>query len=348
MNTTIIKCIENKINESDLARAGQIIERGGLVAFPTETVYGLGGNAFDEEASKKIYAAKGRPSDNPLIVHISCREELPALVKEIPPVAEKLIDKYWPGPMTLVFEKSDLVPSQTTGGLDTVAIRMPSHPVARDLIRYCGVPIAAPSANVSGRPSPTSASHVITDLDGKIDMIIDGGECNIGLESTIIDVTGEVPVLLRPGYISAKDIEDLCGTSKCDAGIFEKPDEDFKPKAPGMKYRHYAPSAPMTIVGGNPEEVATKITQLTAGERLQGRKVGVICTEETAKEIEADVVYTYGKREDGDALARSLYSLLRKMDDEGVDVIYAEEYDGEIMKGAITNRMLKAAGFNKR
>ena len=236
-------------DKGELNHAAQILRQGGLVAFPTETVYGLGGDGFNPQAAKKIYEAKGRPSDNPLILHISKREELDAIAARIPETAEKLMDAFWPGPMTLIFEKTKAVPYETTGGLDTVAVRMPSHEGARQLIESAGVPVAAPSANTSGRPSPTTAEHVKEDLWGRIDMIIDGGLVGIGVESTIIDVTEETPTILRPGHITKNMIAKVIGTVQMDAGLSGL-DQSVKPKAPGMKYRHYAPKASMTVIQG--------------------------------------------------------------------------------------------------
>ncbi len=282
METEILTVDELKPQPELIRHAADIIKRGGLVAFPTETVYGLGGNALDPSAAEKIYAAKGRPSDNPLIVHISDTDELPALVSDIPEAARLLMDRYWPGPMTLILPKSDLVPAQTTGGLDTVAVRMPSHPVAAALIRASGVPIAAPSANRSGRPSPTQASHVRDDLGGRIDLILDGGHVGIGVESTIIDVTGPVPVLLRPGFISLKMLEELLGTVSVDTASIGPMDPDAHPKAPGMKYRHYAPLADMTLIRGDAEPVSEKICQLTKDALEGGKRVGILCSTESA------------------------------------------------------------------
>ena len=252
MNTKVVRIKEEEKTRETLEKnpglleAAEILKNGGLVAFPTETVYGLGANALNEEAAKKIYAAKGRPSDNPLIAHISCMEELPAIVKEIPEAGRKLAEKYWPGPLTMIFPKKDIVPYGTTGGLDTVAVRMPVDPVANCLIHLAGVPIAAPSANTSGRPSPTKAEHVIEDMDGKIEMIIDGGAVGIGVESTIVDVSGEIPTLLRPGAITIEMLRETLGQVDIDPVILGPVSGDIKPKAPGMKYRHYAPKADMT------------------------------------------------------------------------------------------------------
>ena len=255
MKTIIKKTSVDNIDMDTINQAGEIIRQGGLVAFPTETVYGLGADALNEEAAAKIYAAKGRPSDNPLIAHIADLEMLKPLVEEIPPVAEKLMDAFWPGPMTLIFNKSNLVPKGTTGGLDTVAVRYPNHPIAQALIKAAGVSIAAPSANLSGKPSPTLGEHVIDDMDGRIDMIIDGGMVGMGLESTIIDVTVNPPMILRPGFITYEMVKEIVPDATEDRTIFTKPTKEFKPKAPGMKYRHYAPSADYTIYKGDEVKV---------------------------------------------------------------------------------------------
>ena len=332
----------------DLDKAASIIRDGGLVAFPTETVYGLGGNALNKESSKKIYEAKGRPSDNPLIVHVSDISEVAPLVKNIPDKAKKLMDAFWPGPMTLVFEKSNIVPDETTGGLDSVAIRLPANTVARELIKKSGVPIAAPSANQSGRPSPTTSSHVICDMNGKIDMIIDGGSSTVGLESTIIDVTKDRPLVLRPGFISLEDIIETIGDAGYDPAILKKPDKNYKPKAPGMKYRHYAPKAPLRIIKGSDEAVTKKILSLSEEAKLQGKKLAIICQEERRKIYEDDavVVISIGRGNDYEEIARNLFGVLRKCDEVGADEIVSECFYGGGLGDAIMNRLIKAAGYN--
>ena len=346
MQTKTVMISREDPDRALLREAADIIRRGGLVAFPTETVYGLGGNALDPLASERIYAAKGRPSDNPLIVHIADMAELPPLVREIPEMARRLMDAYWPGPMTLIFPKADIVPDATTGGLDTVAVRMPSHPVAAALIRETGLPIAAPSANASGRPSPTKASHVAEDLSGRIDMILDGGEVDIGLESTVIDVTGEEPVILRPGYISLEAVRRAAGAGEDDPTILKKPEGDLRPKAPGMKYRHYAPRARMQIFAGAPGAVTERILSLMQADLAEGRRVGVLCSEETAASYEGADVKILGSQGDEEAAAHNLFNALRECDEDGVDVIYAEAFEeGEIAE-AVMNRMLKAAGYS--
>ena len=332
-------------NQRILAECREILRNGGLVAFPTETVYGLGGNGLNPEASRKIYAAKGRPSDNPLILHIASEEELLPLVKEIPPFAKKLMDAYWPGPMTLVFHKSPLVPEETTGGLDTVAVRMPSHPAAAAMIRAAGVPVAAPSANRSGRPSPTEAAHVAEDLMGRIDLILDGGPVEIGLESTIIDVTGEVPVILRPGYLSREEIAALTGDCDVDPAVYKKPDANLRPKAPGMKYRHYAPKAELTIIEGEAGQVAAVIRRRAEEAAAEGKKVGILCASENTGLYEGLAVKEAGRMNSG-AIAHNLYRCLREFDEENTDVIYSESFREDSLGAAVMNRLTKAAGYH--
>ncbi len=350
MNTKLIKIEEKDLPDSAVAEAAEIIKKGGLVAFPTETVYGLGGNALDPNASGKIYAAKGRPSDNPLIAHIADRAELDALVTEITPEAEKLMDLYWPGPMTLVFPKSDKVPYSTTGGLDTVAVRMPSHPIARALIRAAGVPIAAPSANVSGRPSPTKAEHVLEDMNGRIEMIIDGGEVGIGLESTIIDTTGETPTLLRPGFISQEMLKEALGQVDVDAASVGPMDPEAHPKAPGMKYRHYAPKADMTIIRGAETGVIETICAMALRALGKGKKVGIVCTEESLpvyrERLTGAELSVIGSRKDPSTIAHNLFDVLRSFDGMEVDRIYSESFEGGQLGDAIMNRLKKAAGYH--
>ena len=346
MDTEIIKINKDDIDEKLMEHAGELIAKGELVAFPTETVYGLGGDALDPEASRKIYAAKGRPSDNPLIVHISEFSDLKRIAKKIPPEAKKLSDAFWPGPLTMILEKSEAVPDATTGGMDTVAIRMPNHPVALDLIRKSGCLIAAPSANTSGRPSPTEASHVAEDLSGKIAMIVDGGPVGIGIESTIIDLTEPVPMVLRPGYITPDMLSDVLGVEVViDPGIIAA-DDTRKPKAPGMKYKHYAPKADMVIVDGPKEKVLQKINSLVIDNRQEGKKVAVIATEETKESYDADVVLSMGSRRDEDSIAQHLYKILRECDDLDVEKIFSESFSTPRIGQAIMNRMLKAAGHH--
>ncbi|MCR5637889.1 MAG: threonylcarbamoyl-AMP synthase [Lachnospiraceae bacterium] len=348
MKTKVVVIEENNINEEaleNLKEAGRILKNGGLVAFPTETVYGLGGDALNPESSKKIYAAKGRPSDNPLIVHIADMEHLPKIVKEVPEAARKLAEAFWPGPLTMIMNKSEEVPLTTTGGLETVAIRMPSNKIAAEMIRQSGGYIAAPSANISGRPSPTVAKYCIEDLDGKIEMIIDGGQVGIGLESTIIDLTVEKPMILRPGYITPQMLEDVLGQVDIDRTIIDN-NSGQKPKAPGMKYRHYAPKGQLSIVEGAPEKTIEYINEKAKEYMIEGKKVGIICTDETRDKYKADVIKSAGNRKDERTVAKQLFKILREFDDEDVDVMFSESFDDSGIGQAIMNRLLKAAGHN--
>ena len=343
MDTKVVKIDKEQIDDEKLMEAAEILRAGGLVAFPTETVYGLGANALNEEAAKKIYAAKGRPSDNPLIAHISKPEELAPLVKEVPEAGKKLMEAYWPGPLTMIFPKSDIVPYGTTGGLDTVAIRMPSDPIANRMIALAGIPIAAPSANTSGRPSPTTAQHVEEDLGDAIDMIIDGGQVNIGLESTIVDFTEDIPVVLRPGYISLEMLRETLGDVRMDKGLI-KPDSKVHPKAPGMKYRHYAPKADLAIVEGSTEGVIAEIERRAGEAEDKGLTVGIIATDETKGRYSHGIVKSIGSREQEETIAHHLYEVLRDFDNCNVSAIYSEAFFTPRMGQAIMNRLLKAAG----
>lgn len=359
METTIAVIGAEENPESIAAKlsvAGEIIKRGGLVAFPTETVYGLGGDALNPESSRKIYAAKGRPSDNPLIIHIADWRDLNKIVREIPAAAVKLAEAFWPGPLTMIFKKSDLVPLQTTGGLDTVAVRMPSHPLANLFIKKAGGYVAAPSANLSGKPSPTLAKYVVQDMAGRIDMILDADSSFIGLESTIVDVTAEIPVILRPGYITQKMLSDVVGETEMDITIYNS-DAKQAPKAPGMKYRHYAPKGELVIVEGEPQKVVQYINEQCAAHEAAGVRAGVIGTEEQlAQYYENASIKNAGSRYAPEEAAKQLYAFLREFDDEGVAYIYAESFaDISVVTTtrepldtgigqAIMNRLLKAAG----
>ena len=345
MRTIIEKIDKNKINTYIIREAGRILREGGLVAFPTETVYGLGADALNEHAAQKIYAAKGRPSDNPLIIHITNMDDLAKITSFIPEAAKVIADKYWPGPLTMIFDKSGIVPYGTTGGLDTVAVRMPSHEIAREVIDAGGGYIAAPSANTSGRPSPTTALHVEEDMTGKIDMIIDGGPVDIGVESTILDMTVVPPMILRPGAITREMLTELIGEVSVDKTLIT-PDSKKAPKAPGMKYRHYAPKAELTIVEGEIKEVIAKINSLAAEKLEEGLKVGIIGTEETVECYPAGDVKSIGTREDEATIAGSLYGILREFDNDGVDYIYSEAFATGGIGSAIMNRLLKAAGHH--
>ncbi|MCQ2524205.1 MAG: threonylcarbamoyl-AMP synthase [Lachnospiraceae bacterium] len=344
MKTEIVVLTEDNIDENIIEKAGKIIKEGGLVAFPTETVYGLGGDGLNPDSSRKIYAAKGRPSDNPLIVHISTWDAIYKITKDIPKEARLLADAFWPGPLTMIFKKSDAVPYETTGGLETVAVRMPSNKIARAFIKASGEYVAAPSANLSGRPSPTLAKYVCEDMDGRIEMIIDGGASDVGLESTIIDLTDNKPVILRPGYVTQKMLEEaLKKNVEWDRAII---DADCKqaPKAPGMKYRHYAPKGTLSIVEGDTAKVIKMINEFTDKARKEGKKVGVIATDETKDLYKADVVKSVGKRSSESDMAHHLFRVLREFDDDNTDVMFSESFEGNGINQAVMNRLLKAAG----
>ena len=338
----VVMTAENPGMEA-LSHGGEILKNGGLVAFPTETVYGLGGNALDPKASMKIYAAKGRPSDNPLIVHIAEMEKLQEIVTEIPEKAKILAEKYWPGPLTMILPKADIVPKETTGGLDSVAVRFPSDKIAQLLIKAAGGFVSAPSANTSGRPSPTTAAHVIEDLGEEVDMIIDGGQVGIGLESTIIDFTEEIPVVLRPGYISLEMLRETLGEVRMDKGLL-KSDDKVKPKAPGMKYRHYAPKADLSIVEGDIDKVVESINQFAVEAEARGEQIGIIATEETLARYPKGIIKNIGSREEEETIAHNLYEVLREFDQCQVSAIYSEAFYTPRMGQAIMNRLLKAAG----
>jgi L-threonylcarbamoyladenylate synthase len=336
--------IDRKSPDKELLKeAGDIIKAGGLVAFPTETVYGLGGNALDPSAAMKIYAAKGRPSDNPLIIHIARLEDLEKIADDIPEKARILGKACWPGPLTMIFKKSGIVPAEVTGGLDTVAVRFPSHEVAREFILASGGFVAAPSANLSGRPSPTKAEHVIEDLSDRIDMIIDGGDADIGLESTIVDFTSDIPTILRPGYVTADQMSRLIGEVKTDEGIISA-DSKVKPKAPGMKYRHYAPKGELTVIEGEEKDVADTINSLAGQREREGAKTAVLCSEETKGLYSCSHVVALGSFSEEDEIARHLFDALRKFDDEKIEFIYSESFNTKRIGMAIMNRLLKAAG----
>ena len=343
MRAEIVSMTADRLDEEAIARAGEILKQGGLVAFPTETVYGLGGNALDPEASKKIYAAKGRPSDNPLIVHIADMESLERLVTEVPEKARILAEKFWPGPLTMIFPKTEVVPFETTGGLDSVAVRFPSDSIAQAMIRAAGGYVAAPSANTSGRPSPTTAQHVEEDLGDAIDMIIDGGPVGIGLESTIVDFTEDVPVVLRPGYISLEMLKETLGEVRMDKGLIS-PDSSIRPKAPGMKYRHYAPKADLAMVEGETDAVVEAVNGFAAAADERGEQVGIIAAEETVSRYPKGIVKCIGSREEEETIAHNLYEVLREFDQCQVSEIYSEAFYTPKMGQAIMNRLLKAAG----
>ncbi|MFV0528301.1 MAG: L-threonylcarbamoyladenylate synthase [Lachnospiraceae bacterium] len=342
---TIVKIDSEHMDAEVIRRAGRIIKDGGLVAFPTETVYGLGGNALQESSSRKIYAAKGRPSDNPLIVHIYRMEDVERLTDEVPAQARQAMEHFWPGPLTVILQKSAEVPYSTTGGLETVAIRMPSDAVALALIEAAGGFVSAPSANTSGRPSPTLAAHVAEDLQEQIDMILDGGMVGIGLESTIVDFTQTIPTILRPGYITQTMLEAVLGEVKY-ARLLPEEEARSKPRAPGMKYTHYAPKAPLTIVEGVPEAVVEYINQQIEMRRLQGEQTGVMTTEESLGSYPHAIVKSLGDRTSEASIALHLYEVLRQFDESSVTQIYSEEFSSAGIGKAVRNRLLKAAGHH--
>jgi len=345
METTICKIDRKSFDKSELEAAAELLRRGELVAFPTETVYGLGGDALRPEAAQKIYAAKGRPSDNPLIVHIADIDALEELAYDIPEEAYRLADAFWPGPMTMILKKKACVPDSTTGGLQTVAIRMPSHEIARELIRVSGVYIAAPSANLSGRPSPTRANHVFEDMNGRIPMIIDGGACDIGLESSIIDLSTGVPTVLRPGYITPEDLEKVLNRVSMDSSLTQGGTTEVKiAKAPGMKYKHYAPKADLMIVEGDEQKVISYINARLAETNASGKKSAVLTVSENASKYACDNVYKLGSKNNEEEVAASLFAALRAFDDDGIEVAFSESFEKGRLGQAIMNRLLKAAG----
>lgn len=347
MQTKLVIINENDINKEALLEAGRIVRDGGLVAFPTETVYGLGGDALNPDSSCKIYEAKGRPSDNPLIVHIAKWEDIYRIAENVPEEACRLCEAFWPGPLTMILKKAECVPAETTGGLSSVAVRMPANETALAFIAAAGGYVAAPSANRSGRPSPTLAKYVMEDLDGRIDMVLDGGAVGIGLESTIVDLTQKKPMILRPGYITKDMLEKVLGGVEMDNAVWSAESKE-PPRAPGMKYKHYAPQGELTIVSGKQEAVVSEINRLTAEMSQKGLKTGVIATEETRDGYRADLVKCVGRRRDEEAIAHNLYAALREFDDEGAQVIYSEDFTGSEIGQAIMNRLLKAAGHKIR
>lgn len=345
MDTKYLKIDDKNFEPDELVEAGNIIKSGGLVAFPTETVYGLGGDGLNPESSKKIYAAKGRPSDNPLIIHIAELKDLYSITTDVSEKALLLAENFWPGPLTMILKKSSIVPKETTGGLDTVAVRMPENRIALEFIKKSGGFVAAPSANLSGRPSPTEAFHVMEDMQGRIDMVIDGGSSIIGLESTIVDLTEDTPIILRPGYISINSLSRVVGDVVYDSAILEA-GSDEAPRAPGMKYRHYAPKGDLSIVKGDKDKVIEYIRRQTEEALKAGERVGIIATEETYLNYNATVVQNIGSRDDELTIARRLYAVLRDFDVENVNRIYSEEFNTPNMGQAIMNRLMKAAGHH--
>ncbi|MED4054042.1 L-threonylcarbamoyladenylate synthase [Niallia taxi] len=334
---SVDKYVDIDSSYPQIKQAADLLNKNEVIAFPTETVYGLGGNAKSDQAIAKIFAAKGRPSDNPLIIHIAKQEQLAELVKEVPEKAEQLMEAFWPGALTIIFQlKEGALSKLATAGLNTVGIRMPDHPVALKLLELANLPIAAPSANTSGKPSPTTALHVTEDLDSVIAGIVDGGPTGVGVESTVIDCTDSVPVILRPGGVSQEDIEKVIGEVMLDKALVNK---DSAPKSPGMKYTHYAPNAPLYLVQA-PKE---RIQELVAEERRNGKKAGVLTTEENKDYYQADYIFVCGKRTDLSTVAANLYDGLRSFNHSDVDIIFAEVFPYEGVGHAIMNRLMKAA-----
>lgn len=350
MQTNIIRINGQEILPADAEAAASVIRDGGLVVFPTETVYGLGGNGLDSEAAMKIYAAKGRPSDNPLIIHVARPEDayLYTVTDEVTkPLYEALAKAFMPGPLTVILPKRDCVPYSTTGGLDTVAVRCPSHPVAHALIEAAGVPVAAPSANLSGKPSPTCAAHVIEDLSGRVDMIIDGGECDIGLESTIVkidrDEAGAYLTLLRPGGITYDALTCVCDRVEIARAVSEQLAKDERPLSPGMKYRHYAPTAPLVLLDGEAEDVLVYLQKAQESEIC-----AILCYDEEVPSLKGERLLPVGRRDDVAAHAKTLFARLREADGTNAAIIYAHLPDKSGLGLALYNRMIRAAAHTVR
>ncbi|NJD03167.1 MAG: threonylcarbamoyl-AMP synthase [Ruminiclostridium sp.] len=346
MKTDIIKININNPEPDKLQHAAEVLRNGGLVAFPTETVYGLGADATNGSAVSGIFKAKGRPSDNPLIVHIADSRDLDRLTALKPEVSEHLIKVFWPGPLTLVMPRSSAIPDIVTASLDSVAIRMPSHPVALALIQKAGVPVAAPSANSSGKPSPTCARHVIDDLDGKVDIIIDGGSVEVGLESTVLDITSPIPVILRPGGITREQLESVIGRVDICPSLMDSEAGLHVPKSPGMKYRHYAPEARIVLFEGKPEKVCKEISRIYRQNTGNGIKSIVLATDETVDCYKGIDVITMGSRKNPDTIASRLFHILREFNDQNVQVILAESIEDRGIGFAVMNRLIKASGYN--
>ena len=339
--TFISKIDEKNIDKIEIKKQAEILKKGDTVIFPTETVYGLGANALDEKAVSKIYEAKGRPSDNPLIVHIYDKHQVEELAKDISPKAHVVMDRFWPGPITIILNKKDIVPSRTSGGLDTVAIRMPSNPIAKELLKETNLPIAAPSANISGRPSPTKANHVYEEMNNRVDGIILGGDCTFGLESTVLDLTNDIPTILRPGSVTKEDLESVIGQVNIDPAL-ENKEDNIKAKAPGMKYKHYSPNADVFIVSGGEKEVAEKINALVSENDKNNIKSVILCMEEHKNLYKGDTIIL-GR--DLQEVGSNLFDSLIMADKKGYDVVYTEAFENKGIGRAIMNRLLKSAGY---
>lgn len=342
METVIKKVDENNIDMGIIREMAEKIKNGETVIFPTETVYGLGANAMDEDAAKKIYAAKGRPSDNPLIVHIADIEEVDKIALEVGEKAKKAMENFWPGPLTIILKKKEIVPNVTSGGLSTVAIRMPSNKIANALIRESKTQIAAPSANISGRPSPTKAEHVVKEMSGRVSGIIMGGDCDFGLESTVVDFSEDKPMILRPGSITKEMLEEVLGEVSIDPSLTKKED-NIKAKAPGMKYKHYSPNAQVYIVKGEENNVITKMNELSRKNHAENKKTGIMCMSKDVDKFECDYVVDLGK--DYDEVASNLFDALIKMDEAKMDIVYSVCFESCGVGQAIMNRLLKSAAY---
>jgi len=347
METLVFKVNPQKPEKRKVRTAAEIIKKGGLVAFPTETVYGLGADALNPKAVLALFEAKKRPLDNPPIIHVENPDDVKTLAKHVPHEAELLMKRFWPGPLTLVLERSRKVPDVTVAGLDTVAVRMPKHEVALALIRESGVPIAAPSANLAGKPSPTTAEHVLDDLNGRIDAVLDGGSTCVGVESTVLDLTVCPPMVLRPGGTTFEALREVLGEVELHPFVAaEKEMAVGETRSPGMKHKHYAPKAKLILVEGSIAAVVEKIRELTEAYEKKDCKVGVLATDETAAKYDADVIKSLGSRFNLDAVAQNLFRLLREFDAEGVDVIVAEGVPQEGLGLAVMNRLRKASGYD--
>lgn len=340
METQILQALDPVRDGENIMQAAEVLRGGGLVVFPTETVYGIGADALNPQAVTGIFAAKGRPADNPLIVHVTSPEHIGPLVRDFPPEAESLAKAFWPGPLTIILPKSPAIPDVTSGGLDTVAVRMPSHPVARALIGRSGVPVAAPSANLSGTPSPTSAQHCIFDLSGKVDVILDGGGCDVGMESTVVSLAGKKPSLLRPGAVTLSQLREVLGGVEVDPAVTRRPEEGRPALSPGMKYRHYAPRAKLTLLHGGADEMEKYLK----GRR--GNGTWLLVFDEDLERFGENAV-SYGAEKSPASQARRLFSALRELDDAGAETVYARAPSTSGVGLAVYNRLLRAAGFNE-
>ena len=345
MKTKIGKISSLQNDRKYIEEAAEIIKNNGLVAFPTETVYGLGANALEAEAVKKIFIAKGRPQDNPLIIHVADKD-ISKYVKEVTPLAREIIDKFWPGPLTIILEKKDIIPNETSANLNTIGVRMPDNEIALELIRLSSVPIAAPSANISGRPSPTDINRCIEDLEGRVDYIIGGERSNYGVESTILDMSVDPPVVLRPGGITVEMLKEIDERIYIDKALLDINDKNLKPKAPGMKYKHYAPKAQVTIIRGNKIKTIEKIQELVENYKKENKKVAVLALDDTKNKYDCDYVISLGNDNNPTEIAHNLFEALRTCDDHEADVILSHAVVEEGIGIAVMNRLKKASGFN--